>query len=108
MESLEQYRVLGDYERKDSHQVDLFTGQLVHVIEKHDTGKRERESSLVVGGVVELINYCELIGKDLRVSKAQIPRSILKAIIYTTSVCDLHFHRRLIRQAAKRHCSTTR
>ena len=39
MEHLEQYRVLGDYERKDSHQVDLYIGRIVHVIEKHDTGK---------------------------------------------------------------------
>ncbi len=39
MDHLEQYRVLGDYQRKDSHQVDLYTGQLVHIIEKHDTGE---------------------------------------------------------------------
>ena len=38
MENLEQYRVLGDYDRKDSHQVNLHAGQIVHVIEKHDTG----------------------------------------------------------------------
>ena len=38
MENLEQYRVIGDYRRTDNHQVDLTAGQLVHVIEKHDTG----------------------------------------------------------------------
>ena len=38
MENLEQYRVLDNYERKDSHQVSLLAGQIVHVIEKHDTG----------------------------------------------------------------------
>ena len=38
MECLEQYRVLDDYHRKDSHQVNLHAGQIVHVIEKHDTG----------------------------------------------------------------------
>ena len=38
MENLEQYRVLDNYERKDSHQVSLHAGQIVHVIEKHDTG----------------------------------------------------------------------
>lgn len=38
MENLEQYRVVADYVRKDSHQVDLTAGQVVHVIEKHDTG----------------------------------------------------------------------
>lgn len=39
MENLEQYRVIADYERKDNHQVDLKAGEVVHVIEKHDTGK---------------------------------------------------------------------
>ena len=39
MESLEQYSVLADYRRKDSHQVNLSAGQVVHVIEKHDTGE---------------------------------------------------------------------
>ncbi len=39
MEHLEQYRVLSNYERKDSHQVSLMANQLVHVIEKHDTGE---------------------------------------------------------------------
>ena len=38
MENLEQYRVLDNYDRKDSHQVNLHAGQIVHVIEKHDTG----------------------------------------------------------------------
>ena len=38
MEHLEQYRVVVDYERMDNHQVDLTVGQIVHVIEKHDTG----------------------------------------------------------------------
>lgn len=38
MENLEQYRVIADYSRADNHQVDLTAGQLVHVIEKHDTG----------------------------------------------------------------------
>lgn len=38
MENLEQYKVIADYERKDSHQVTLRAGQIVHVIEKHDTG----------------------------------------------------------------------
>jgi hypothetical protein len=38
MENLEQYSVLADYHRKDSHQVNLSEGQVVHVIEKHDTG----------------------------------------------------------------------
>ena len=39
MENLEQYRVLAEYERKDSHQVNLMANQLVYVIEKHDTGE---------------------------------------------------------------------
>ena len=39
MENLEQYRVLADYQRKDSHQVNLTASQVVHVIEKHDTGE---------------------------------------------------------------------
>ena len=39
MENLEQYRALANYERRDSHQVNLTGGQLVHVIEKHDTGE---------------------------------------------------------------------
>ena len=39
MENLEQYSVLADYHRKDSHQVNLSAGQVVHVIEKHDTGE---------------------------------------------------------------------
>ena len=39
MENLEQYTVLADYNRKDSHQVNLTEGQVVHVIEKHDTGE---------------------------------------------------------------------
>lgn len=39
MESLEQYRVLANYDRKDAHQVNLVASQLVHVIEKHDTGQ---------------------------------------------------------------------
>ena len=30
--------MIADYERKDSHQVTLYAGQVVHVIEKHDTG----------------------------------------------------------------------
>ena len=38
MEHLEQYQVLANYQRMDSHQVNLFAGQVVHVIEKHDTG----------------------------------------------------------------------
>ena len=38
MEHLEQYRVIADYVRKDSHQVDLKASEIVHVIEKHDTG----------------------------------------------------------------------
>lgn len=38
MENLEQYQVLANYYRKDSHQVNLNVGQVVHVIEKHDTG----------------------------------------------------------------------
>ncbi len=38
MDNLEQYRVVVDYVRKDSHQVNLTTGQIVHVIEKHYTG----------------------------------------------------------------------
>ena len=38
MDNLEQYRVIVDYDRKDNHQVDLAAGQIVHVIEKHDTG----------------------------------------------------------------------
>ena len=39
MESLEQYRVIDNYHRKDAHQVSLHAGQIVHVIEKHDTGQ---------------------------------------------------------------------
>lgn len=39
MEHLEQYRASASYQRKDSHQVDLLEGQMIHVIEKHDTGE---------------------------------------------------------------------
>jgi len=37
--SVSVYLVLADYERKDSHQVNLKANQLVYVIEKHDTGE---------------------------------------------------------------------
>lgn len=54
MEHLEQYRVIADYQRKDAHQVDLSSGQTVHVIEKHDTG----ESADSVGRVTLCSDYC--------------------------------------------------
>ena len=38
MDKLEQYRAITDYKRANTHQVDLEAGQIVHVIEKHDTG----------------------------------------------------------------------
>ena len=38
MDKLEQYRSITDYKRTNNHQVDLEAGQIVHVIEKHDTG----------------------------------------------------------------------
>ena len=46
MENLEQFSVLADYHRKDSHQVNLSEGQVVHVIEKHDTGEPTLHSTL--------------------------------------------------------------
>lgn len=55
MEHLEQYRVLGDYERKDSHQVNLYVGRIVHVIEKHDTGET------MIVSILELLLYCCLL-----------------------------------------------
>ena len=50
MENLEQYRALANYERRDSHQVNLTGGQLVHVIEKHDTGEGGRGGREEGGG----------------------------------------------------------
>ena len=60
MENLEQYKVIADYERKDSHQVTLHAGQIVHVIEKHDTGRWESNvlSCLRILVVLDVYTSC--------------------------------------------------
>ena len=86
MENLEQYCVVADYHRKDSHQVNLSAGQVVHVIEKHDTGQRSKFTVLCVLLLTVIIAYFI----NLYIAWGECPINVLYN--YIVCYCRLRMH----------------